>query len=136
MEWDEQHFVVGVAASEVSDLEFLRLLFKRNGKDFGHEMFGAPPHEIVTSLQDEPELPNLFLQCLQSLTDCVGLFAGQPTRLRRRRGTGSSRSRSGEGAGSEASTRGDPVSAIRGGWQKWHRSQNGLIRGAFTAGLR
>src|SRR5688572_18410445 len=60
-DWDEQHFVAGVAAAEISDLGFLRVLFKSNGKDFGHEMFGAPPSEIVTSLKDEPELPAPFL---------------------------------------------------------------------------
>jgi hypothetical protein len=65
-DWDEQHFVAGVATKEVSDLEFLRLLFKRNGKDFGHEMFGAPPQQIVTSLKDEPELSDLFLSAYQA----------------------------------------------------------------------
>jgi hypothetical protein len=65
-DWDEQHFVAGVAAKGVNDLEFLRLLFKRNGKDFGHEMFAAPPSEISTSLEEEPELPDLFLAAYQA----------------------------------------------------------------------
>ena len=48
------------------DLEFLRPLFKRNGKDFGHEMFGAPPQEIVTPLKGQPELPDMFLSAYQA----------------------------------------------------------------------
>jgi hypothetical protein len=67
-EWEEQHFVAGVVAKQVTDLEFLRLLFKRNGKDFGHEMFGAPPTEIqiATALKDHPVLPDLFLSAYRA----------------------------------------------------------------------
>lgn len=60
-EWEEQHFVAGTASAQVTDVDFLRLLFKSNAKEFGHEMFGAPPHEIVTSMKGLPELPDLFL---------------------------------------------------------------------------
>jgi len=29
-------------------------------------MFGAPPQQIITSLKDEPELPDLFLAAYQA----------------------------------------------------------------------
>jgi hypothetical protein len=79
-DWDEQHFVAGVAARDATDLDFLRLLFRRNGKDFGHEMFGAPPHHIyiAEALQGEPELPDLFLAAYKSFPQTWESFMDNP----------------------------------------------------------
>jgi hypothetical protein len=71
-----EYSIAGTAGPEVNDLHFLQLLFARNGKDFGVEVCGCAPLEIITPLQDIPELPDLFVaayngfpQAWESLSD-------------------------------------------------------------------
>jgi hypothetical protein len=61
LDWDEQHFVVGTAAKGLEDLDFLKLLFAYNGRDFGYELFGAPPSEIDACISSPSDLADLFL---------------------------------------------------------------------------
>jgi hypothetical protein len=73
-DWDQQHFVGGVAAKTVCDLEFPRLLFKRNGKDFGHDVRcpTAADHHVA---EGRARAAGPVSRRLPSLTDRMGLFA-------------------------------------------------------------
>jgi hypothetical protein len=58
---ERQYFVAGTAGRQVTDLRFLQLLFRGNGKDFGVEVCGEPPLEIISLLPHTPELTDLFV---------------------------------------------------------------------------
>jgi hypothetical protein len=58
---ENQFYIAGTAAPEVTDLRFLQLLFKDNGKGFGVEVCGCAPSQIFSPLDLSPELVNLFV---------------------------------------------------------------------------
>ena len=56
-----EYSIAGTAGPEITDLRFLQLLFAKNGKDFGVQVCGCAPREIMTPLQGRPELVDLFI---------------------------------------------------------------------------